>query len=89
MGEGYVFEECKHTYCKVCLTGYLEDKITEGNVLDVPCMCPDCTLLLFHLLNLVGPTTFQYSDIKNLVDKEMFDKYEEFSFMAALKVSRD
>jgi hypothetical protein len=23
-------------------SGYLEDKITEGSVLDIPCMAPDC-----------------------------------------------
>eukprot|EP01126_Amoeba_proteus_P062070 TRINITY_DN8392_c0_g1_i1.p1 TRINITY_DN8392_c0_g1~~TRINITY_DN8392_c0_g1_i1.p1 ORF type:complete len:319 (-),score=77.25 TRINITY_DN8392_c0_g1_i1:56-1012(-) len=76
-GEGYVIPGCEHTYCKNCLCGYLTDKISEAAVIDIACVDPSCT------------TLFTYQDVKNLVSKEMFAKFEDFSLMAALKKDPD
>eukprot|EP01125_Pyxidicula_operculata_P021763 TRINITY_DN8620_c0_g1_i1.p1 TRINITY_DN8620_c0_g1~~TRINITY_DN8620_c0_g1_i1.p1 ORF type:complete len:583 (+),score=106.44 TRINITY_DN8620_c0_g1_i1:70-1749(+) len=72
VGEGYQ-SSCKHAYCKDCYRGYLANKIKEADVLDIKCPYPNCDVVL------------SYYDIKNLVTKEEFDKYEEFSLMMALR----
>jgi len=73
-GSGFVFRDCKHSFCKSCLRGYLKDKISEANVLDIKCPDASCT------------QTLQYNEIKLLLDYAAFQKYEQFSFMAALKM---
>jgi len=72
-GGGFAIRHCHHSYCINCLQGYLKDKISEANVLDIKCPDPTCNV------------TFQYNDIKMILDEGLFKKYEDFSFLAALK----
>jgi len=73
VGEGYVLEQCKHSFCKGCFADYLGEKIAVGLVLDIPCLDQNCDKKL------------DYYDVRNLVDEKHFQKYEEFCFVAALK----
>jgi len=77
VGKGYVIEQCKHSYCMDCLRGYLNDKIGEGAVLDIKCPSPGCNVDL------------GYQDAKYILDDQKMAKYEEFSFLAALKEDPD
>jgi len=73
IGSGYVIEKCKHAYCLNCLKGYINEKILSGKVIDIRCPNPKCDQL------------FNYQDVKYIVDKQSFIKYEEFTLLAALK----
>lgn len=72
-GKGIVLH-CHHSFCKDCTVGYLEDKIKDAKVLDIPCISPDCS------------SFFQYSVLQSVLPAELFAKYEEFTLLAALKV---
>jgi hypothetical protein len=72
-GNGYIFEECSHSYCINCLKSYLKNLINEGRVLDIKCPTPKCG------------TGIDYYQIKNFLDEETFSKYEEFNFLMTLK----
>eukprot|EP00727_Mastigamoeba_balamuthi_P000393 m51a1_g10350 putative ibr domain containing protein (662) ;mRNA; f:182433-185927 len=68
------FKECGHQYCLDCLDDYVLDKIKQGKVLDMKCPDPRCK------------TVLTYNDVSAIVsDDAAFAKYEEFTFLAALK----
>jgi hypothetical protein len=53
------------------------DKIQNGAVLDIPCPDQNCDKTLGGM---------GYYDVRALVSETQFRKYEEFCFVAALKV---
>jgi hypothetical protein len=70
--ECFSFEQCGHIYCQDCLQGYFASKIKEKNVIDIKCPDPTCS------------TIVQYHEIGDVVDDDLFQKYEDFSMLAAL-----
>lgn len=73
-GDGFLMMPCRHAFCRECVEGYLVDKIMDGHVLDIHCLAPSCGSL------------FRYDHIKKLLPYQFFEKYEDFSLLAALKV---
>ncbi|KAH3758291.1 Ibr domain protein [Pelomyxa schiedti] len=70
----YRLRECKHQYCVNCFDDYLSTLIKDGKVLDIKCPNPTCTAVV------------SYHDVSVLIENdELFAKYEEFLFLAALK----
>jgi predicted nucleotidyltransferase len=63
---------CGHLYCNTCFTEYLQLKIVEKQVLDIPCPDPRCE------------ETVSYTEIQRAVSAEHFHKYEDFTLQAAL-----
>ncbi len=86
----YTFQPCIHSYCtevrqpipiimislltecwflsfSQCICDYLKTKILNNDCVDIHCMYPKCQ------------TIIQYHEIQELVDPELFAKYEEFS----------
>ncbi|OMJ86000.1 hypothetical protein SteCoe_12568 [Stentor coeruleus] len=59
--------QCNHKYCRNCLKIYLEYKINEAKVSKEDLACPECNLFI-HI-----------SYLKEIVDSEIFIKYEFFS----------
>jgi len=55
------------------LNRIFNEKVSSGKVLDIKCPSPTCNEMLI------------YHDVKYIVDKELFIKYEEFTLLAALK----
>lgn len=70
--EGFAFE-CGHAYCRECLAMYLRTTIESGNVIDIVCPNPTCRI----------PVLVQ--DIIELVDNELFNKFQNFSLLQCLK----
>jgi len=70
--EFYIFSQCKHGYCTECLESYFSNRINEGKVLDIKCPFPACTTIL------------EYHQIQDVVSDELFNRYEEFTFLASL-----
>jgi hypothetical protein len=52
---------------------YCNNIIKEGRVLEISCPAPKC------------PSRLTYYDVKLSVDEESFQKYEEFTFLMALR----
>eukprot|EP01100_Stratorugosa_tubuloviscum_P013976 TRINITY_DN721_c0_g1_i5.p1 TRINITY_DN721_c0_g1~~TRINITY_DN721_c0_g1_i5.p1 ORF type:complete len:499 (+),score=211.00 TRINITY_DN721_c0_g1_i5:140-1636(+) len=71
--DAYTYLKCHHQYCKDCLKGFYNARITEGKVKHINCPSPGC------------PTEVEYYDIEAIVTKEMFTKYQDFSLLAALR----
>jgi len=65
--------DCQHQFCHSCLEEYLKINIGEGKVIDINCPNPTCSYKL------------QPYDVHNLVDEENYSKYEEFTFLIALR----
>jgi hypothetical protein len=70
--ELFIFAECSHQYCRECLQGYFNNCINDGKVLDITCPAPGCT------------SAVEYHHVRGVVTEEIFNKYEEFAFIAAL-----
>jgi len=73
VGSGYVISGCEHAFCQNCVIDYLNDKIKDASVLEIPCLQQSC------------PEFLGYCDVKSLVSPQVFLKYLDFSFLAALK----
>jgi len=70
----YKVSKCEHQYCRECLQDYLNTHINEGAVLDLVCPFPDCETELLP------------NDIQFLCTPEIFQKYEKFTVIAALRM---
>ncbi|OMJ81191.1 hypothetical protein SteCoe_18367 [Stentor coeruleus] len=57
---------CMHIFCKNCITEYLTIRISESNVLKMPCPHHDCTLEILE------------ADIINLIPENLYKKYQIF-----------
>ena len=68
--------ECNHVFCKDCMEGYLENKITEAQTNEDSLKCPEIGCgkpILYHVF-------------KNLVSKEVMVKYDKFMMRNVNKV---
>jgi len=70
--ELFIFEKCDHQYCRECLQGYVATRVEEGKVLDLSCPFPGCK------------TPVEYHQVRCVVTADLFNKYEEFTFIASL-----
>lgn len=70
--ELFIFSECSHQFCRECLQGFFNNCINEGKVLDITCPAPGCK------------TAIEYEHVRAVVTTDIFLKYEEFAFIAAL-----
>jgi len=75
--ETYHYERCLHSYCLQCLTRYYSTRILDGDVLSIS--CPDT-----HCDTEVTP-----SEIEAVVEKDLFDKYNQFLRQAKMKLEPD
>ncbi|CAD8113857.1 unnamed protein product [Paramecium sonneborni] len=57
---------CRHEFCKQCLQNYLDNKINNGQVLEIECPQQKCD------------NYFNDEIIKSLVNDEQYQKYEKF-----------
>mmetsp|Transcript_12344 Transcript_12344/g.13658 ORF Transcript_12344/g.13658 Transcript_12344/m.13658 type:complete len:491 (+) Transcript_12344:30-1502(+) len=71
MEDAYMFD-CGHSYCRECLDMYVKEKINQNDVLDLCCPHPECDSEIPH------------NHLKELVDTETFDRYDELALKAAL-----
>lgn len=71
-GELFIFDTCEHQYCRECLQGYFSNLVTERKVLNITCPYPGCK------------TMIEYHQVQSVVTEELFQKYEESTFLAAL-----
>uniref|UniRef100_A0A6B2LEK7 RBR-type E3 ubiquitin transferase n=1 Tax=Arcella intermedia TaxID=1963864 RepID=A0A6B2LEK7_9EUKA len=66
----YTFDSCFHRFCRDCLKGYIQVEINEGNIQrkgkTFGLKCPGNTCS-----NILAP-----HDIKNVVDKATYDRYD-------------
>ncbi|OMJ80940.1 hypothetical protein SteCoe_18702 [Stentor coeruleus] len=56
---------CGHSFCRNCITQYINGKIMDGEVLEIRCPTISCYIL-------------DQNSIKIYISEEMFDKYKEF-----------
>lgn len=68
--------ECNHNFCNNCIMKYLENKIKNGNVLNIKCLYPEC------------PQCFTNEDIKQIVSTDMWIKYKKI-LLQKLKLNQD
>lgn len=66
----YIMDTCNHKFCTACLRQYIENKIKNGETDSIT--CPDCKRELSII------------EIKQLVDEDTFQKFEEFSVKKAI-----
>lgn len=66
--------DCRHKFCRPCITSYLQHKITNGKVLKIKCLYGGC------------PSQFSDFDISNYTTPDLFRKYKKFK-MEQLKLS--
>ena len=62
----FSFPDCGHSFCKDCLSTYLEISIKDGNVLKIQCPALSCPLQLSR------------DHIQELSSEDIFQKYHEF-----------
>lgn len=74
MVNGYKLRNCNHTYCKDCLRALFENKISEADVLAIKCPDPTCD------------AEIAVKDAKELINSNSFEKYQQFLFLASLRV---
>jgi hypothetical protein len=70
--EMYTLDECWHRFCFDCLREFIVGKIRDGEVATIHCPTPNC------------PHFVTYNEVKHLVDRRTFEKYEEFLLKHAL-----
>jgi hypothetical protein len=68
----YIMDECDHKFCRKCLIGYITSKIKSGETDSIRCPDTKCK------------REMQLSELKQLVDHELLEKYDEFSLKKAL-----
>lgn len=61
----FITLECEHRYCKDCVKGHLDTKISEGQV-GIDITCPECN------------KPVDYHIIISILDEEMKSKYEKY-----------
>lgn len=66
--------DCRHKFCRPCITSYLQHKITNGKVLKIKCLYGGC------------PSQFSDFDISNYTTPDLFRKYKKFK-MEQLKLT--
>jgi hypothetical protein len=71
-----VMLECNHKYCNNCIVKYLENKIKDGNVLNIKCLYPNCM------------QCFSNENIKHVVSTYFWIKYKKF-LLQKLKMNQD
>ncbi|XP_036380465.1 E3 ubiquitin-protein ligase RNF14 [Megalops cyprinoides] len=71
------FKECKHVYCKACLSEYFQIQIRDGNVQCLNCPEPKC------------PSVATPSQVKLLVDEELFARYDRLLLQSTLDLMAD
>lgn len=71
------FVPCGHIFCKECISGYLEVRINDGNVMNIHCPEEMCS----------SETT--PGQIKVLVSPELFSKYDSSLLSIALNTMSD
>ena len=59
-------KKCGHQFCHKCATQYLEEKILNNQIKDIPCMQSGCE------------EKFNESDIKETISFPVFQKFEKF-----------
>ncbi|XP_028668597.1 E3 ubiquitin-protein ligase RNF14 [Erpetoichthys calabaricus] len=71
------FKECKHVYCKACLTDYFRIQITDGNVHFLNCPEPECT------------SSATPAQVKELVEEDLFARYDRLLLQSSLDLMAD
>ena len=71
------FLPCDHVYCKICMKGYFEVLINSGDVSKMECPSHNCESIAL-------PT-----QIKTLVDHDLYEKYERFLLQRTLDQMSD
>ncbi|MBN3302497.1 RNF14 ligase, partial [Amia calva] len=71
------FKECRHVYCKACLTDYFQIQIRDGNVQCLNCPEPECNSVAMP------------SQVKNLVGEELFARYDRLLLQSSLDLMAD
>jgi len=69
----YTLDECCHRFCFDCLREYFRIKIEDGQVKDISCPNSKCT----HKVT--------YSEVKQVISKKLFEKYEQFLLKQTLE----
>lgn len=69
-----VLEECSHFLCSACMYQYFNTQINDGRSKDMKCPDPQC----YRLITL--------PEVRRVVDRKLFDKYETFLLEAHLKL---
>jgi len=67
------FYNCDHGFCRECMNGYCSAKIMNNEVLQIVCPNEMCKKPL------------EYHEIKQVINEEVFVKYERFALIEALK----
>ncbi|CAI5741075.1 unnamed protein product [Peronospora destructor] len=81
MNTSYALLACGHTFCVTCLKSYLECKVKEGQVY------PTC---FFEQLEdkITCKADILVDDIRSLVSKEVWQKYDKFKFNKEHELAR-
>lgn len=71
------FKDCEHVYCDNCLKSYFDIHIKDGNIRALTCPEPGCDSQAFP------------AQIKNLVSKQDFERYEALLLQTTLDMMTD
>jgi len=63
---------CHHRYCRDCLREHLTVRVHSGWLLTIPCLHPSCS------------ESIPDSDVRALVDKDIYSKYKRFQELAEI-----
>ncbi|MEQ2197205.1 hypothetical protein XENOCAPTIV_025367, partial [Xenoophorus captivus] len=99
------FKGCQHVYCKVCMAEYFQIQIRDGNVQCLNCPEPECTSLAtpsqvrpadylkfsVHICfnHLVISLLVFVIQVKQLVDDELFARYDRLLLQSSLDLMAD
>ncbi|GFS32170.1 e3 ubiquitin-protein ligase RNF14 [Nephila pilipes] len=75
--EFVTFKACKHFFCRECIKSFFEVQIREGNVNSLYCPDGDCK------------TQADGSVVKQVVEKELFEKYDKMLLSRSLEDMTD
>ncbi|KAG8578787.1 hypothetical protein GDO81_010618 [Engystomops pustulosus] len=71
------FKDCEHVYCNICLKGYFEIQIKDGQVHALNCPEPKCT-------SIATP-----AQVKDLVGEQLFSRYDRLLLQSSLDLMAD
>lgn len=71
------FKGCDHVYCKECIKAYFTVNINDGNIQSLICPEPKCDSIALP------------NQVKELVGKELFERYEKLQLQTALDTMKD
>lgn len=89
------FNNCGHTFCKSCVTQYLELRVKEGSVVGLKCLATSCATEIsqqdvgINYIYYNTQSSFICLQVRELLSEELFQRYDELLLRRTLETMGD